>query len=218
MYFNFDRSNSFCISLYSHPDRWEKMENRFKQINLDVSRFRATDKLEQIDAPYVSYLSEKQRLCTQSHINVWRHIVEKNLAYALILEDDACFDKEWKAKLDSFLKQINDPDLDAIFLNASEPLDQINIWKLADEQYLCGGYILTFKGAKILLDSFSGCYFMSDWMTTRLQKLRHSYTYFPWLIIQEGNETTIGSGVVEDHKKVLRCLNDIDYDLSNYII
>ena len=65
---------------------------------------------------------------------------------------------------------------------------------------------------------FSNCFYASDWMTSRLQKMRHSYTYFPWLIIQDGYESTIGSNVNDDHNKVLRCLNNISYNISNYII
>jgi GR25 family glycosyltransferase involved in LPS biosynthesis len=218
MSFHFDRNNSFCISLYSQPDRWNKMENRFKQFNLDVTRFKAVSELDEIDIPFASHLSPTQKYCAQSHVNLWRHVIDKNIPYILIIEDDACFDIKWKEKLDLFSTQINDPDLDAIFLNSSEPLELTDIWTIADEQYLTGGYVLTNKGAKLLLESFSKCYFTSDWMTSRLQKNRHSYTYFPWLIIQEGNETTIGSCVVEDHKKVIRCLDNIEYDMSNYII
>jgi hypothetical protein len=46
----------------------------------------------------------------------------------------------------------------------------------------------------------------------------HSYSYFPWLIIQEGDESTIGSGVEADHAKVVRCLGEIGYELANYVI
>jgi glycosyl transferase family 25 len=218
MNFIFDKNNTFCISLYSNPTRWEKMENRFKQLNLDVTRFKAVSQLDELNVQFVSYLTPVQKFCTQSHINLWKHIIENNIPYAFILEDDACFDIKWKDKLDEFSKHINDPELDAIFLNASEPLDKTHVWTMADEQYLCGGYILTYKGAKMLLETFSNCFYMSDWMTSRLQQNRHSYTYFPWLIIQQGIETTIGSNINEDHKKVLRCLNDISYSLSNYII
>jgi hypothetical protein len=53
-------------------------------------------------------------------------------------------------------------------------------------------------------------------MTTRLQLYGHSYCYFPWVIIQEGKDTNIGSNLEADHEKVLRCLGEIDYGLENY--
>ena len=218
MNFKFDKNNTFCISLYSKPERWKNMENRFKQLNIEVTRFRAISQLDELNVPFASYLSSSQKFCSQSHINIWHKIVDTNLSYALILEDDACFDIMWKEKLNIFEQEINDPELDAIFLNVSEPIKDLNKWVIADEQYLTGGYILTFKGAKLLLDMFSNCFYASDWMTSRLQKMRHSYTYFPWLIIQDGYESTIGSNVNDDHNKVLRCLNNISYNISNYII
>jgi glycosyltransferase involved in cell wall biosynthesis len=55
-------------------------------------------------------------------------------------------------------------------------------------------------------------------MTSRLQLRGHCYSHFPWLIIQEGDESTIGSGVAEDHAKVLRLLNEVQYPLTNYYI
>jgi len=54
-------------------------------------------------------------------------------------------------------------------------------------------------------------------MTSRLQLLGHSYVYYPWLIIQEGNYSTIGSGIYADHEKVMRCLNSINYYIKNYL-
>jgi GR25 family glycosyltransferase involved in LPS biosynthesis len=211
----FNKSNTFCISLYSKPDRWEKMEKRFQKTGLDVTRFKAVSDVKELTVPFANYLSLTQKFCSQSHINLWNYIINCKLSYALILEDDACFDIKWREKLSKLEFNSN---LDAIFLNASEPLNKIDTWQLANEQYLTAGYILTYKGAKTLLDIFSNCFYASDWMTSRLQENKNSYTYFPWLIIQEGNESTINSNVIEDHKKVIRCLNAVSYDLSNYII
>ncbi len=54
-------------------------------------------------------------------------------------------------------------------------------------------------------------------MTSRDQIYGHSYCYFPWLIIQEGIDTTIGSKFDADREKVVRCLNEINYSIDNYI-
>jgi hypothetical protein len=69
------------------------------------------------------------------------------------------------------------------------------------------------------MNQFAGCYASSDWMTTRLQLYGHSYCYFPWLIIQEGKDSNIGSNLEADHAKVIRCLGEIDYGLEeNYFL
>jgi hypothetical protein len=47
----------------------------------------------------------------------------------------------------------------------------------------------------------------------------HSYCYFPWLIIQEGLDSTLkkeGETHDADHAKVVRCLGEIGYDMANY--
>ena len=212
MSFEFNKNNTFCISLESKPDRWARMESRFRFFGIECERWPATVP-DKVTDTFYDYLNGGQRACGQSHVNVWRHMVANDLPYALVLEDDAMFDMDWLTKLPS--RDIDDK-WDLFMLNASEPMFQYNHWSLAFEQYLTGAYIISLGGAKHLLDSFSGGYGSSDWMTTRLQSRGHSYAYFPWLVIQEGTESTIGSGYAADHAKVLRCLGEAKYDLSNY--
>jgi len=214
----FNKTNTFCISLLSNEERWNKMERRFKNTELDAARWiAATPDNGQITDNYLSWLSLFQKACTQSHLNIWKHLSNSTeLEYAFILEDDACFDVNWKQKLQQFFTDVNDPDWDMILLNASESIEPRDKWVKVTEQYLCGGYILSKKGARIMLSMFENNCAMSDWMTSRLELQGHSYSYFPWLIIQEGKETTIGSNIDADHQKVLRCLSEINYDIHNY--
>ena len=214
MTFQFTQSNTFCISLESKPDRWARMETRFAQFGIGCKRWIATTPSEVTDAFY-DYLNGGQRACGQSHVNVWRHIVANNLPYALVLEDDAMFDKDWLAKLPSISG--GDEDWDLYMLNASEPMSPQGLWVPVLDQYLTGAYIISLSGAKWILDNFSGHFGSSDWMTSRLQCRGRSYSYFPWLVIQEGTESTSGSGYEADHAKVLRCLSEAGYDICNYI-
>lgn len=214
--FTFTSKNTFCISLANHNERWARMQSRFKTENLEVTRWIASTP-ETLTDHFHNYLSPGECACAQSHIRIWRHIVENNLEYALILEDDACFDKQWRTKLDEF--QINDSLWDMLLLNASEPVEPSFMWMDVQEQYLTAGYILSIRGAMRLLKWFEGNFASSDWMTSRLQQNNHSYCYFPWLIIQEGFDSTLkkeGETHDADHAKVVRCLGEIDYDLSNY--
>ena len=215
--FKFNKNNTFCISLESAQERWERMDTRFKYFNMEATRWNASTPNTLTDS-FLDYLNAGQRACAQSHINIWRHIVQNGLYYSLIVEDDAKFDKRWKEKLSKIDHLIhNGNNWEAIFLNASEPMNPQNTWIKIQEQYLTGAYILSYKGAKHLLEIFKNGYGSSDWMTTRLQTYGHSYSYFPWLVIQEGNESTIGSGYEEDHKKVIRCLNEISYPIDEYV-
>lgn len=217
--FSFYKNNTFCISLETHNKRWIRMQDRFKEQNLDVTRWIASTPNNLIDNFY-NYLSKEECACAQSHILIWKRMLEHNIDYALILEDDACFNKNWKNMLSEF--KINDPQWDLILLNASEPVIPSFTWTIAKEQYLTAGYILSIKGAKLLLQSFNNNYASSDCMTSRLQYNNHSYCYFPWPIIQDGIDSTLKTNkdsLDADKAKVLRCLNEIGYDISsNYNI
>lgn len=214
--FVFHENNTFCISLARHSERWARMQARFTDENLEVTRWIASIP-DTLTDKFHDYLSPGERACAQSHIRIWRHMLENKIEYALILEDDARFDKNWRTKLGEF--QIDDPYWDMLLLNASEPVDPTFIWMDVQEQYLTAGYILSIRGAVRLLQWFEGNFASSDWMTSRLQQNNHSYCYFPWLIIQEGLDSTLkkeGETHDADHAKVVRCLGEIGYDLSNY--
>lgn len=215
--FSFDETNTFCISLYSNKIRWEKMVRRFEVLDMNVSRFKASTE-DDLSGVFANFLNIGQKCCAHSHIKLWERILTEELDYALIIEDDACFDVKWKEKINNLSSTIQ-YDWDAIFLNCSEPIDPTFSWTTIREQYLTGGYIISRRGIGKLLDEFSHCYHASDWMTSRLQGWGKCYSYFPWLIIQDGSDSTIGSNSFEDHNKVVRCLNKIDYSIEdNYIV
>lgn len=215
--FIFNSKNTFCISLLSNKERIEKMQKKFEKLHMDATIWPASTK-ENLTNQFVYYLNDSAKGCAQSHYNIWNHIIENDIEYSLILEDDACFDKDFYEKINAFSKDVTDTEWDALFLNASETMETKYKWTLSKEQYLTGGYILSKRGCEKLINMYSDCLYASDWMTCRLQLYNHSYCYFPWLIIQEGDESTIGSNVIEDHKKVVRLLNEVDYSLDNYII
>ena len=234
--FYFTKENTFCISLDSRSDRWVLMENMFRFFGLDVCRWSASTFSADI---FADYLSAPQRGCSQSHINIWRHIIKHKLDYAFIMEDDARLDYNWKEKLSAFSSSTSVDDIlhnnnnnnnnhnrenttttttkqfDILLLNASEPISPPHQWAKQEEQYLTGGYILSFEGAVWLLSNFSGCFYSADWMTSRLLTNGRGYSYFPWLIIQEGKDSTIGNQCEQDHAKVVRCLGNINYSIEN---
>lgn len=212
--FVFDKTNTYCISLHSHENRWNSMKQRFSVMNLEVTRFEACTEVD-TSLNFANFLSTLQKCCAQSHVKLWKHILTTPCEYALIIEDDACFDKQWENKLHCFDV---DKGWDAIFLNVSEPEANTFSWVKAEEQYLTGAYIISRQGLVNILEIFSAQIHAADYMTTRLQRMSNSYTYFPWLVIQDGKDSTIGSGVDEDHKKVVKCLSESNYSLDNYII
>jgi len=213
--FHFNSNNTFCISLAAAPDRWARMCLRFQQLDLDVFRWAASTP-DTLTERFAGYMNPGQRACAQSHFLIWKHMVAHNLPYAFILEDDAMFDRDWRNRLRQL--DLVEGEWDAVFLNVSEAIDPPHQWALANDQYLTGGYVLSLAGARLLLDMFSGELWGADWMTTRLQTRGRSWSFFPWLIVQEGLESTIGSGVEADHAKVVRLLDNLGYSLTdNYL-
>ena len=216
--FELNKHNTFCISLSSAHERWSRMEKRFEYFDMEVTRWPATTP-DQLIGNFAGYMNPGQKACAQSHMNLWKYIVSEKIPYALIIEDDAKFDRIWFDKLQQFddFTPVKE-SWDAIFLNASEPIQPAFQWEIVKDQYLTGGYMISLEGATKLLSMFSDELWGADWMTTRLQTYGKCWSYFPWLIIQEGLDSTIGSGVDADHAKVVRCLENINYDLDgNYV-
>lgn len=216
MPFHFTKNNTFYITLEHALQRQERMRQRFQYFGMEVTKWTASTPSTLTDSFYVA-MSPYEKACAQSHINIWKHMVANEMEYAFIMEDDACFDREWKEKLDQCVKDVKDDEWDILMLNASESMPVMNIWFVSKEQYLTGGYVLSKRGAQKLLDMFREAYGSSDWMLTRLQIRGHSYCYFPWLIIQEGIESSIRADCSPDRNKVLRLLGEINYDIENYI-
>lgn len=220
--FVFNKDNSFCISLDSRSDRWERMRKQFDFFNMDVQRWTASTPTTITD-PFFDSLTKTERACSQSHINIYRHIINNELDYALILEDDGCFHYDWKEMLANIYTHLSSSEIEhfsIILLNASEPIDTHFKWVLQTEQYLTGGYIISNRGAKWILNYYRHMFASADWMTTRLQLYGGGgYSFFPWLIIQEGKDSNIGTKCKEDHAKVVDCLSAIDYSIQqNYYL
>jgi GR25 family glycosyltransferase involved in LPS biosynthesis len=191
------------------------MKDRFGREGYSVKRWYACTPSDVKD-PFSDSLTAVQKACAQSHVNIWKHIVAKGLPYALILEDDACFDRNWLLRLQEFIDSNRDSEWEGIFLNASEPVEPAFTWVPAREHVLAAGYILSLKGAKTILETFKDCFYASDWMTLVLQRRGHCYTYFQWLVIQEGEDSQIGGLNKGDYQKVLQCLGKIGYSIDNY--
>lgn len=188
------------------------MKSVFKKINLEVTRYSAITPDNVKDGIHGS---PTQKACAQSHINIWRYIIEKNLPYALILEDDIVFDKNWLQKLQTFPYE----NFDLIMLNTNNFASQPHIWRNTESNcFFTGGYIVSKNTIKTLL---KGPYCASDRMLLSYQKSVNNigcYSYFPYLIIQTYYDSDIQGSLLDQSKKqLLKELDSINYNLENYI-
>jgi GR25 family glycosyltransferase involved in LPS biosynthesis len=210
-----------CINLDSRTDRWENMQRRLAAYGLthNLTRKSACTP-DQLNRQYESYLPSGAKACAQSHLEVWEAFLSSNKDVIMILEDDIQFRKDWVSIVNEKLATISveDPEWHALFLNGTEELPVQEKWALAHEQYMTGAILYSRRGIQKLLDMYGPPYHASDWMTMNLQYSGHSYTYFPWLTVQEGSYSDIRNDDSQpDYDKMRRLLAAVDYDYdSNY--
>lgn len=218
-----------CINLDTRPDRWSKMQARLEKYGLCKNLIRKSAVTPaQINLPFPSHLTPSQKGCAQSHIELWKSFIDSNNEYILILEDDVCFRKDWIDILQTRLTTINSecPEWRALFLNVSEESKPYNTWNGAHRMAMTGAILYSRHGIQTLLSMYGpnsedkdGVYYASDKMTYNLQYKTKSYTYFPWLAIQDGSESDIQGGIPDaDFQKTVRLLNEANYSIDMYDI
>ena len=96
----------FYINLDKRHDRNLQLKNQLNNLKLDAQRISAIDgsKLTLLEREFVNehnfLLTMKRPIrdgeigCAASHRSIWQQIVDNDLNYALVLEDDAVIDKK----------------------------------------------------------------------------------------------------------------------------
>lgn len=122
--------NAFYINLDRRVDRRQNIESQLFALDIKAQRVSASlgSELTQEQKSFVSFedfyclmkrpISDGEIGCALSHRRIWQQIVEKDIAYALILEDDVTIDK----RLVELLKADKLPyKYDFINLSSSDP-------------------------------------------------------------------------------------------------
>ena len=161
---------NFVISLNSAVDRRLHICEEFDQKNVNFEFFDAINpnNLEQMCSLYKinfekSPLTENEKSCFMSHFCLWKKAVEENIKYIAIFEDDIHLSKKASIFLNSD-SWIND-DIIKIEKTMKDVLLELKGRKkiiYREENYLlgelksshmgAGGYILSLKAAKDLID------------------------------------------------------------------
>jgi dCMP deaminase len=208
----------FCVSLENATSRWKQIESQAKSYTIDIHKWKASVPSDTEHVNFAQQLSGPQKACALSHIRLWEYCLENKYPYVLILEDDALFRHDWIEVLNSKLESLekDDPHWDSIFLNCSEEILPVNTWKDIKRQCLTGGYLIRNHAMQYLIDTYKGKWACADWMTQVLQERGHSYSIFPWLVIQDGSPSFIQQDNSPDYQKVCRLLSSVNYSLENY--
>jgi dCMP deaminase len=211
---------TFCINLDGAESRWKQIQQQAHAYDISITRWPASTPSDASSLQFGQNLSGGQQACALSHFRIWSHAIEHNLDAVFVLEDDALFRKDWIHILNSKLSTLyeEDPQWDSLFLNCSEEIHPQNTWTIIKRQAMTAGYILNKHAIQFLYEKYKGSLVCADWMTQILQERGHSYSLFPWLVIQDGSPSFIQSDNSPDYQKVLRLLNSANYSLSNYTI
>jgi GR25 family glycosyltransferase involved in LPS biosynthesis len=229
----------YYINLDTRTDRRENVEKRLNLFNLKAERKSAVTP-DKVTLPFQNQsISDKQKACTQSHIEILKKFLASDQKYLLILEDDNRFRKDWVEVVNKKLTTINqeDPDWHCLYLyttegmkhyslsNAGIPMDDedkkmFGVWRRIQEHFSAASILYSRKGVQeffSMFNDFTG-YHTFDWMTWNLQYKGHSYGIFPWLMCIDGTGSSINNqdGLDADFRKAMKLLKEADFSYDNY--
>ncbi|NAR64333.1 glycosyltransferase family 25 protein [Acinetobacter haemolyticus] len=159
----------FVISLPSAHERRAHISSQFANQGIEFSFFDAvTPDIAADDAKemklnvHESYMAKGELACFMSHVHLWQKIVDENLPYMAIFEDDIhlgeraniflnqsdWIEKDWQlVKLEAFTPKVVLGAKCKEFSNEGR-----DIYKLVGENLGTAGYVLSLYGAKFLLN------------------------------------------------------------------
>ncbi|CAH0715963.1 unnamed protein product, partial [Brenthis ino] len=167
-------SKIFMINLARRSERRHLMMESFKELGMDVEIYEAVDgkkltkddidKLgihmmpEYSDPFHARPMKAGEVGCFLSHYNIWKKIVENKYNLTMIMEDDVHFAPYFKEKLARVLKEAKGYKYDLLYLgrkimleNGETRITSHTVRPLYT--YWTLGYILTYRGAKKLLEA-----------------------------------------------------------------
>jgi GR25 family glycosyltransferase involved in LPS biosynthesis len=95
---------TYCINLARNPERRVSAQTEFEREGLDVTFFRATD--GKAEAPEGLLITKSEWGCADSHIRVWRDMVENGHEMALVFEDDISLVPNFNLKLREIMAEL----------------------------------------------------------------------------------------------------------------
>jgi len=184
---------AYCINLERNPERRATAQAEFEREGLGVAFFRATD--GKAEAPKGLFITKSEWGCADSHIRVWRDVVEKGHEMALIFEDDISLVPNFNLKLQAVLAELPD-DWDFVNLGTTDGL-HINFRRFSDHLMFgqalnAHAYIISHKCAKKWSD-FESKYLKTQFDVFIMNYPSHNFHVEKPMAFQNGGASTIGS-------------------------
>ena len=152
----------YVLNLDRCVKRWEVTSERLTAAGFTPERRSAVDGMKitnrvqkwldfgvHADFNY-AFDSDGQCCCGLTHASAWEHIVQNNIPFACIFEDDILFHKDWNSLAPKFYEQ-TDKNTDVVFFGSqgAGPRDKPMITRYP--VFCIHAYVITLEGAKKLL-------------------------------------------------------------------
>ena len=197
----------YCINLDRAQDRWTRVLDNCSKINQKVERFNAYEgkKLTKDDVPNAwDHYGNGASGCSLSHYKLWQHILNTDLPYACILEDDAYILEE----INNIL--ILDEDFDVLYISERIHADS--------RRRACNGcgtesYIVSRKGCEKLLKVCEDMRFPID---MRIQSHMRGFIQGNHSLCQEGSifKSKINNNIIIESYKYKNFTKHEDHNVS----
>ncbi|MBA6352880.1 glycosyltransferase family 25 protein [Colwellia sp. BRX9-1] len=219
----------FVVNLDQRKDRLDFMVTQFIKLGLEYERISATNGKQVFNESklfnrYRFFLENRQYLvpgelgCAQSHINIWHRIIEEDIDYAVVLEDDVFIRPELKQVFEDinlisnfdYLK-IDDCHLHQYeMISGNETLNHditnykgslykkhigklFSAYECDPVPYGTGGYIISKQGAKQFIKASKRMYYAVDLLPRYAAgKIRQGFLSHAIVIPMDVSDSDIG--------------------------
>ncbi|WP_368872190.1 glycosyltransferase family 25 protein [Proteus terrae] len=164
--------NNFVISLSKNNEKRRlHIKEQFSQKSIPFEFFDAVDKTKlnianELGINFgISTLTDNEKGCFLSHVSLWKKVVDEDISVIGIFEDDIYLSREAGKFLSNY--EWVDPDWHVVKIERADEKvktsifklktvqDSGDVFRLKDEHLCAGGYIITNKGARFLLNKMN---------------------------------------------------------------
>jgi GR25 family glycosyltransferase involved in LPS biosynthesis len=92
--------------------------------------------------------------CTLSHVYLWKKIINENIPFMTVFEDDVMFHKDWKKLAKNIFWYMTDKTCDLLYLGSHGSFTPFMPLVFQQPVYCTHAYIITLEGARKLLNLF----------------------------------------------------------------
>jgi len=200
----------YCLNLDFRKDKFEKVIQQFKNVNIQPSRFSAVTGDNLNYTPNKNFKSKGALACILSHINIIEDAISKNYKKIAVFEDDVVFSKNFNLEI---LKNLTNWKL--IYLGASQvrwdniiikngyyhPNDTLGTWAMLIDCSVYNRILEAYKKFEATADLTLAKEFKND---------PDCYVIYPNLCITDVSSSDIRNYKVDQESFNKKCKWDLD--------